>query len=123
MWSVLTKNYKQYSFSHEYDYPNSYVQLKALNNKRLVATLYIDTNRIDQKVFKGKLKNDYFSVRRKVKYFGLPFFYLKSSDYKLQLSKDRNNRLLIDGVNGRFGWILIMTAGNNDHYNFIFEAK
>ena len=72
-------------------------------------------------ILKGRVTANYFSLNRKIKFYGLPFIYFSWFDYKLQLGLDKNNELHIDGNNGRLGWVLIIAAGNKEDYNFKFR--
>ena len=122
LWAVLTKNYNYPQFSSSYDIPNSFVRLTARNDKSILAQLYIDTALSEERILKGRIKDNRFVLRRKVKCFGLPFVFLWYSDYKLQLTKDQNRSLFIDGINGRATWIFIFAGGMNDEHHFKFQG-
>ncbi|MEO6454598.1 MAG: hypothetical protein ABIN97_11015 [Ginsengibacter sp.] len=122
LWAVLTKNFNYPQFSNSYDIQNSFVRITTRNNKKILAQLYIDTVLSEQKFLKGNIKNDRFVLRRKVKCYGLPFIFLWYSDYKFQITKDHNNCLFIDGINGRATWIFIFSSGMNDEHHFKFQS-
>ena len=123
IWSVLKKNYNYPGFSSTYDFPNSFVRLTAQGDKRILAQLYVNNKLSEQKTLKGRVKDNRFVLRRKVRWYGLPFLFLWYSDYKLQLSKDTTKVLFIDGINGRATWILIFGGGSNEEYNFKFPSN
>jgi hypothetical protein len=123
LWNVITPRKKMYAYDTSTTYKSANVELFLKNNKTLIARLYNEDKLINEKKFKGRIKDGYFSSRRRINYFGLPFLYLTYFDYKFQIGKDSSNTLLIDAGNGRFGWILIMTGGNTETYNFKFQPK
>ena len=122
LWSVLTKPNKSSSFSGHYNDSNTYVRLTAISKKKITAQLYKYDILVEEKVIKGKLKGNYFSIKRKVHYLGLPFTYLSYAEYKLQLGKNKSNDLYVDGAAGWFTWIVIVSAGTWNDYNFKYRS-
>ncbi|MBL7747420.1 MAG: hypothetical protein JNM19_08360 [Chitinophagaceae bacterium] len=123
LWTALTLHTKQFIPDSLLPYPDAVVELQLQRRRKLNARLINDTQLIEERILKGRIRDGYFSVRRKVRYVGLPFLYLRYSDYKVQLGSDNNRHLLVDAVSSRFGWIFIMSAGTADQYHFQFEKK
>jgi hypothetical protein len=121
MWAVLTKKYQSPEFTGKFDFSNSIVKLTSQRRRRVLAELIVADTVKETLILKGHVTDDYFSLRRKIKYFGLPFVFLTWFDYKLQLGLDNNNELHIDGNNGRLGWVFIIAAGNKEDYNFTYR--
>jgi hypothetical protein len=121
MWAVLTKKYQDPIFTSKYDFLNSTIKLTSHGSKRILAELIVADTIKEKLVLKGRVTDDYFSLRKKIRFYGLPFIYFAWFDYKLQLGLDSNNQLHIDGNNGRLGWILIIAAGNKEDYNFTYK--
>ena len=123
LWSVLTKKNNTSKFSDQYNDSGSVVKLTATSKKRIKAQLYVYDILVEEREIKGKVKGDYFSVKRKVHYLGLPFTYLSYAEYKLQLGKNKSNNLYIDGASGWFTSIFIFGAGTWDEYNFMYKSN
>lgn len=123
LWTALTLHTKQFIPDSLLPYPDAVVELQLQRRRKLSARLINDTQLIAERILKGRIRDGYFTVRRKVRYFGLPFLYLRYSDYKVQLGSDNKRQLLVDAVSSRFGWIFIMSAGTADQYHFQFEKK
>jgi hypothetical protein len=121
MWAVLAKKYQDPVFTKKFDFVNSKIKLTSQGKKRILAELIVADTVKEKLILKGRVTANYFSLNRKIKFYGLPFIYFSWFDYKLQLGLDKNNELHIDGNNGRLGWVLIIAAGNNEDYNFKFR--
>jgi hypothetical protein len=118
-WGLFTLDYKKSAFTSYH--PNASIELKVENKRKIRVNLLGDSGIIASKVLKGTQRGEFFSVRRKIFYRGLTFIYVREMDYKFQLGKDLQNRLVADGINSRFGWLVFMAAGEAEHYNFVFE--
>jgi len=122
LWSLLTQRPNGGQFSTAYDYPGAVVRFTSINKKRLQAQLIRDTTVVAQLILKGKTKQDYFSVRNRVKYAGVPAIYMLFSNYKLHIGRSTlQQQLYIDGVDAAFAWIaLIAAGGKDDQFNYKF---
>jgi hypothetical protein len=123
LWNVLTITERMKKPHKNYNSPGSYVQFQAMDKHSVIAKLFIDTTLVEQKVFKGKIKNNYFSVKRQVRYIGFPFIYVMQSDCKLQFGRDKNNDLYIDAAYSSMGWVFIISAGTNYKFNYVYKTK
>ncbi len=123
LWNVLTIPERMKKPHKNYNSPGSYVQFQATDKHSVMARLFIDSALVEQRIFKGKIKNNYFSVKRQVRYIGLPFIYLKQSDFKIQFGRDKNNDLYIDAAYSSMGWVFIVSAGVNYKYNYVYKTK
>ena len=102
---------------------NLSVQLIVQNQYSLIAKLFDENSLIAQKKVNGKIQGDYFSVRRKIKYIGLPLIYMKESDWKLQIAKTKNGNLHIDGAFFSVKNIFIISGGFDYTVNCLYAPK
>lgn len=124
LWSVLVKKgYKTYGFEQDTFGPNSTVQLTVLSKKRVLAKLFVDTTLVAERVVKGRVKNDYFSVTRKIRYVGLPVLFMLYSNRKIELGKTEEGELIVDVSHRSLGWLVFMVAGNTEYYNLSYREK
>jgi hypothetical protein len=104
-------------------FSNGSVLIELNTKNKITAKLFVNDRLVDEKRYKGKIKDGYFVARRRVKYFGIPFVYVSYADYQFRLGKSTSDRLHLDAVNGWFGEIFILTAGHNDYFSFQFNSK
>ncbi len=124
LWDALNpKRKKNYLYDTAVKYENAKIEVQLKDNKTLIVKLYNGSNLIDEKKYKGKIKKGYFSVRRRIKYFGLPFLFLTYFDYKLRIGKDTSNNLVLDAMQERDAWLLVFVSGSNSQYNLKFQAQ
>jgi hypothetical protein len=124
LWDALNpKRKKTYLYDTAVKYKNAKIEVQLKDNKTLLVKLYNGSNLIDEKKYKGKIKKSYFSVRRRIKYFGLPFLFLTYFDYKFRIGKDISNNLLLDAMQERDAWLLVFVSGSNSQHNLKFQAQ
>jgi hypothetical protein len=121
LWKILSVKKPYYLFTAEDSLPDMMVQLQVINSHSIAAKLYSGTNIINELLLKGHFEENYFSVRRKIRWLGVPFIYLAFSNAKTKIGKDITGNLVVDGVRGSFGMIFIASAGNNDWYNLTYK--
>lgn len=90
-----------------------------INNNRLQVDGFYKDSLVYHKSYKGTVKENYFDINRKTRYFGIPFFMI-FNDSKIILSIDENENLILSQANYSAGWI-IMGANFIDYRNFIYK--
>lgn len=123
LWTVLTEKPGPHGFKPGNAQPQSYIRLTAKNDHKVMAELYSDSGLLDKKVLKGSIDKNAFRLKKRVRYFGLPFLYMTLSHYKLQLSKDDRNRLWVDIADAHGGMALFLSGGSTDEYSFTYEKR
>ncbi len=123
LWKIINPEEKTIDSSKAVLYSNAKVHLQFENDKTLLVKLYNADTILAEKKYKGKFKDGFFLVKRKVKYFGLPFIYMRFSQYRCRIGKDISNHLIVDKAEERFGWIFIFSAGTNYTNSYKFVAR
>lgn len=100
------------------------VSLEVINSKRLKAILKKENLVIDTRKVKGRIKKDFFSVRRKVYPIGFPAIFFKYYENKLEISLTNKDELYLDVSESRFGWaLLLLTGGSGDNFHKTYKKK
>ncbi len=102
---------------------NHKVELEVINRKKIRAKLWLNEAVISEKILKGKVKNDYFSVKRNLKVFGIPFIYFSVKDYKMEIGIDNNKQLLLNSAHMQSLNILIMSGGNSNQFSNKYQLN
>jgi len=123
LWNVLWPKDKYYIYDSITAQPDESVEIIQQSNRRLLARLHKGDQVIASRLFKGKMKDNYFSVRRRMHYFGLPFVYLTHRKYKYHIGKDQANQLIIDSYYSRLKWIVVFTGGLTEDFNFYYPQR
>ena len=123
LWHVLNNKVWKDTSLDKYNPQYLFVELIVKDNHSVTANLFNDTFLIGQKVLKGKIKGNYFSVRRKVNYLGVPLIYMKESEWKLQLGKDQNGNLHVDAAYFSAKIIFIASGGIDSNDNSVYQLK
>jgi len=105
------------------NWQNHTIELEVVNKKKIRAKLWLNDTVIAEKTIKGKIRDSYFSVRRKVKIVGFPLVYFFSSDNKFEIGANKNNQLIINSATSSYGMIFIMTNGNTRQFTGKYERK
>lgn len=123
LWSMLhSTNDKKYH-NKAVVYKDEKLHLKFENKKTLFVKLYNGDSLIKEKRIKGKIKGGYFFGRRKVKYFGLPFIFVKVSQLRYRICKGVSNNLIVDIARENMAGIFIFFAGANFYSTYTFERS
>jgi hypothetical protein len=82
------------------------------NGKKTLTVTTIDNNGIFKKTkLKGKIKNNYFSVRRKQLFIPIPMIFYIHQENKILLGNDKNGNLIVK--DGFHNTILVLIVGGN----------
>lgn len=104
---------------------NDYMQLSAIDEKHMSATLYVNNKIVKSKKIKGKIRNNYFEFHSSCFSLKYVFFLYRQQTNRLALSKDGN--LLLDTNKGGIGFFLILpipfSGSSMDEYNLQFRQK
>ena len=100
----------------------SFLELKVINKNRIRVSYMNESDIIDSKIMKGKIKNGYFEFRRR--YFIVPIVILnlfRNSKTRIGLLNDNN--LIVDGRNIAFGTIMVLFPFFHNDYeqDIIFQ--
>lgn len=124
MGMLAHKNKVGQPITRQFDDLSAYVTLKAQGNKRLLVTLHQDsTTMLAQVLLKGRVRNNYFVMRRRFRYFGIPLLFHTTASFKLQMGLDLNNQLHIDALTESGGCALLFCAGGPTHYNLTYKRS
>lgn len=122
LWSLF--NFKTFQSSDLLiDYYGYYVRLNVKNSKRIKAELMRDGVVVAKKTIKGRIKNNSFSINRKVRIIGIPFIYFFTRDYKTELRLDTNGNLIIGYAESSLGNIFLMSGGGENYCTYKFKRK
>ena len=101
-------------FRKNKEYPNkqAIINLK-FDDKRTLTVTTIDNNAILSEIkLKGKIKGNYFSVRRKLLLIPIPMLFYIHQENKILLGNDKNGNLILKSGFSNTVFILII-GGNN----------
>ncbi|MDL2309694.1 hypothetical protein LJC39_01050 [Parabacteroides sp. OttesenSCG-928-B22] len=101
-----------------YDDSIEFVQLKF--NKESLCFLYETDSGVQEKAYKGKLKNNYFEVFLKNKLIPIPAFFIWQKE-RVLIGLNKDNNLLVQYWSDSMGWVLLASGGNTYDYEFVFE--
>lgn len=121
LWKILSVQKPYYIFKPADSLPDMMVQIEVIDSRNLRAKLYSGKILINELLLKGHFEENYFSVRRKIRWLGVPLIYLSFANAKTKIGKDTTGNLVVDGVRGGFGMIFIAAAGNNNWYNLTYK--
>ncbi len=119
LWQVLTADLKKGVTYAPNKFENSDVEI-TFTNKNMVAKLFLADSLIAIKKLKGNIKNTFFTSKKRIKYFGFPFLYVRYQTYQLAFAIDDKNNLLVHSASDQFGWILLLHAGYLDQKDFSY---
>lgn len=112
LWEDLYKNksHKDLIFNSE----RTQVELVLVSEKLLKANLYRRGTLEDSIVLKGKIKNGYFVINRRVSTFPLPIFFLYAENKTIVGNDDQGNLVLVQGQMNEYVVFLSIYGGNSD---------
>ncbi|SFW57523.1 hypothetical protein [Cellulophaga fucicola] len=121
-----TSLWKQMKFLKKDTIPNwedHKVELKAKNKHRIEAKLWYKNVLVSQRMLRGRIRDNHFSVKRQIKIVGVPFifFFTKDNKYKIGLTKD--NQLLLNRATDDIGMIFLMSAGKSEQFNALYTKE
>lgn len=104
-------------------YNGSYVRLEAKDEKRIHVTVLNGDQIIKEYTIKGKVENNYFVAKRRIKMFGFPMIFFVSSDTKYRFGVTQAGNLAVDTGYSQFGMCLFIAAGNTTYFNLEYKRK
>jgi hypothetical protein len=114
LWNILTnfKSSKRDTFDIS---EKAVINLRFESEDKLVITAF-ENDRLLRKVeIKGKMKGDYFSIRRKLFLIPIPFLYFHQ-ETKGIIGKAQNSDMIVKYADFNAGWILVFAAGGLNGY-------
>lgn len=90
--------------------------IKSVNlkfEKKQMTIAYQTDSGVQEKVYKGKFKKNYFEVYLTKKIIPIPLFFLWHKE-RVRLGLSGNKNLQVQYYQYQFGWILLLTAGSAD---------
>jgi hypothetical protein len=104
---------------------NDYVNLSAIDDRRIKATLFVNGKVIKPKIIKGSIRNNYFQFHTNMLSVRIIFFLYAKQTNRIALSKD--NDLMLDTNSGGIGFLLILpiplSGSSMDDYNLKFKRR
>ncbi|WP_194852059.1 hypothetical protein [Nonlabens antarcticus] len=112
LWQDLYKNksHKDLIFNAE----RTQVELILMSKKRLKANLYRKGRLEDSIELKGKIRNGYFVINRRVSTFPLPIFFLYAENKTILGNDDLGNLILVQGQNNQFLIMFALSGGDSE---------
>ena len=95
---------------------NAVINLYFENDKMLIAKAIENDSVLNTIELNGKMKGDYFSIRRKLFFTPVPAFWIHK-ETKVILGQGQNGNVIVKYADFNAGWILIMAAGGLHGYN------
>jgi len=117
LWSQLTLAEKLDSL----DFKKATIALQAAGNDKIKATWFED--RIEKKsiILKGKLKDSYFVSQHKRTGVPIPLIYGQIKNSQFQLWLDKGDKLHVDRLQNRWGWVFLFLAGKDETRNYQYK--
>lgn len=111
---LFSKLHPENIFHKNKKYPtNEAITNLKFDGKKTLTVTTIDNNSVlSEKKLKGKIKNNYFSVRRKLLFIPIPFIFYIHQENKILLGNDKNGNLIVK--DGFYNTIFILMIGGND---------
>ncbi|PRP66077.1 hypothetical protein [Nonlabens agnitus] len=119
LWQDLYKNKSHKDLVFNAD--NTQVELNLVDNNKLVVTLYRYGRKEDELIFKGKIKNGYFAINRKLTLIPLPFFYYHKENKTIIGNDDEGNLVLVQGKMLEYVVLLSLIGGDRDTISARYE--
>ncbi len=113
-WRLWETLYECYSFKiSKIPVPyNAIINLSLKKDNILHVSAYDGNIMIDEIDLKGKPKENYFSIKRKLRLIPIPFFWIHN-ETKVILGNDQERNLIVNVGELNGGWILIMAGGGS----------
>jgi hypothetical protein len=119
LWNRLS-NFNIYTTSENDSIANTFVKLELIDRTKLKATLIKRDSILENKIFEGKIVDNYFSVKRDLYLLPIPFFYFRDESKIIIGINDKNN-LVINGRRDDGYVFLIFFGGGINQASFEFE--
>ena len=104
---------------------NDFINLTALDDTHLKATLFVNNRKLKSKTYKGRLVNNSFQFHSG--HFSFTFFINVFRQQTNRVSLSKENDLYLDTNSGGIGFLLIMpiplSGSSMDTYNLKFKRK
>jgi len=97
------------------------VKFKSLSSSRLQVQLWKADSLCCEVELQGKVNDDYFEVRRKLKVIGVPFIYFTSRERKIILSLSKGGNLILKQGRSDFGNIFLFSGGGDSFTSYEFN--
>jgi hypothetical protein len=100
-----------------------YINLSALNEKHIKATLFVNDKIVKSKIVKGHMDNNYFKFH--TTHFSLKYIFILYRQQTNRLALSNEEDLFLDTNSGGIGFLLIMpiplSGSSADTYNLKFK--
>lgn len=97
----------------------NYINLRF--EKENVTIVFQTDSGLQEKFYKGKLKNNYFELYTSQKIVPIPFLFFGWDWRRLRIGLNENKDLLIQYWQNSFGWILFGSAGRSEDKEYTFQ--
>ncbi len=119
LWNKLS-NFNVYRTSENDSVENTFVKLELIDKTKLKATLIKKDSILENRVFEGKIIDNYFSVKRDLYLLPIPFLYIRDES-KIIIGINNKNNLVINGMRDDGYVFLIFFGGSRNQASFEFE--
>jgi hypothetical protein len=113
LWQKLYLNIARNEYGKIEDPKEKHINIQLINKSTIFASLYHDDEFIDGIHLKGKIRGNYFIVKRNYRLIPFPpIIYIRNEVRTVIANSDSGDLILIQGVANE-GWILFMAGGFN----------
>lgn len=113
LWGVLTYRPHPLIGCMAPPFYGTQVELSMVDQRHMVARLYDGDKLVAAKMLKGKVRNNYFSLRRKVTFAGIPLLLMRTTDFKCRIGLSGDS-LVADQAENQSAWAFLIAAGGRD---------
>lgn len=121
LWNILADNKTFHGDTSQVN-ENSYVKLELTSETKLRASLIENDTLLKTMNFKGKVVDDYFSIKKKLILIPIPAL-VWYRERKTIIGNDKNRNLILTRAKKNGAWILFMAADGGGITSYEFESK
>ena len=119
---LLFKPFYVYAWEEEKDF-NGEIEIIQLSNKKIEISYFNDNKLIISKILKGKFKDGFFVVKRKIRPIGVPLIFYTYKERRIMIGLDEDDKLIIKTGKYDVGMIFIFAGGGKERNKYEFKKK
>ena len=118
--------WKQMKFLKKDTIPNweeHKIELEVKNRHRIKAKLWHKNVLVSERMLRGRIRNNHFSVKRQIKIVGVPFIFFFTSDNKYEIGLTKDKQLVLNRATDDIGMLFLMSAGKSEQFNAVYTKE
>lgn len=119
---LLLNPFYVYAWEEEKDYKGE-IKITQISDKKIKVTYFKDDKLVKTKTLKGKFKNGFFIVKRKLRPIGIPFVFYTYKERRIMIGSDKEDNLIVKTGRYDFGMILFFGGGGKEINKYTFKKK